>query len=280
MTNVEQLSINNTRSKWTSPNVYPFDFNPYTLGFFQGVLNPYDYMIVVGDVGLSASKDTTISNRKFTGKPVNFKVFNTTQNRELEFLFSDNYGSDGKLNINPDLLQNEADRIGFLEVDKTGKKILTWQFVPNLKGGNRNPESGDTVYIILYKPFLSVDAYGFTIKKSAISPDKAKVNLNNIRVVPNPYIAAETWEPRNTFASGRGPREIHFINLPAKCTIRIYNVSGALVRKIDHETSFENGTAIWDVLSDEKFEIAYGIYVYHIEAPGIGKKTGTFAIIK
>ena len=73
-------------------------------------------------------------------------------------------------------------------------------------------------------------------------------------MVPNPYIAAESWEPRNTFTSGRGPREIHFINLPAKCTIRVFNVSGALVRKLNNEASVENGTEIWDVLSEEKFE--------------------------
>ena len=118
------------------------------------------------------------------------------------------------------------------------------------------------------------------MKTSKISFDKAKSELDDIRVVPNPYIAAATWEPRNTYTSGRGPREIHFINLPAKCTIRIFNVSGTLVKKIEHESAYENGTAIWDVLSDEKFEIAYGIYVYHIDAPGIGQKTGTFAIIK
>jgi hypothetical protein len=57
-------------------------------------------------------------------------------------------------------------------------------------------------------------------------------------------------------------------------------VAGALVRKIEHESAFEDGTEIWDVLSEEKFEIAYGVYVYHIEAPGIGTKTGTFAVIK
>ena len=118
------------------------------------------------------------------------------------------------------------------------------------------------------------------MKSSKISEDEANKELDDIRVVPNPYIAAASWEPRNTYTSGRGPREIHFINLPSKCTIRIFNVSGALVKKIDHETSFEDGTEIWDVLSDEKFEIAYGIYVYHVDAPGIGQKTGTFAIIK
>jgi hypothetical protein len=115
---------------------------------------------------------------------------------------------------------------------------------------------------------------------SSISTDKAKNDLTNIRVVPNPYLAAERWEPRNTYSSGRGPREIHFINLPTQCTIRIFNVSGALVKKIDHNALAENGTEIWDVLSDEKFEISYGVYVYHVDAPGVGQKTGTFAIIK
>jgi len=118
------------------------------------------------------------------------------------------------------------------------------------------------------------------MKGSKISIDKAKDDLKNIRVVPNPYIATASWEPRNTYTSGRGPREIHFINLPNKCTIRIFNVSGTLIKTIEHETAYEDGTAIWDVLSEEKFEIAYGVYVYHIEAPGIGEKTGTFAIIK
>ncbi|PJC58272.1 MAG: hypothetical protein CO025_09725 [Ignavibacteria bacterium CG_4_9_14_0_2_um_filter_37_13] len=115
---------------------------------------------------------------------------------------------------------------------------------------------------------------------STISTEKAKGDLSTIRVVPNPYLAAESWEPRNTYSSGRGPREIHFINLPTDCTIRIFNVSGALVKKIEHSALAENGTEIWDVLSDEKFEISYGVYVYHVDAPGVGQKTGTFAIIK
>jgi hypothetical protein len=118
------------------------------------------------------------------------------------------------------------------------------------------------------------------MKEMNVSTPIAKTDLDKIRVVPNPYVAAAKWEPRNTFTSGRGPREIHFIHLPSACTIRIFNVSGALVKKIEHQSSLIDGTEIWNVLSDENFEIAYGIYVYHIDAPGIGQKTGTFAIIK
>ena len=177
----------------------------------------------------------------------------------------------------------KTDAIFFVETDQTGKKQFTWQYKLNRTGnlvGKRNPQTGDTSTIFLNKPFLSYDTYNFKMKSSTVSANKAKDELKDIRVVPNPYIAAASWEPRNTFTSGRGPREIHFINLPSKCTIRIFNISGTLVKKIDHESSFENGTEIWDVLSDEKFEIAYGVYVYHVDAPGIGEKTGTFAIIK
>ena len=275
--NVQDLSLNSIRTRWNNPDVYMFDFSTVSIRLTQGVQSPSDYIVVVGDVGLATSKDTVVSGRTFVAKPVNFKVVNTTQNREIQFLFAENDGSDGKLSI--DSTTKNVDAIYFLEQDKTGKKIFTWQVVLNLKG-KRNPASGDTLTIFLNKPFLSYDRYGFVIKSSTISPEKGRADLGKIRVVPNPYVAAETWEPRNTYTSGRGPREIHFINLPSKCTIRIFNMGGALIRRIEHQSSFENGTAIWDVLSDEKFEIAYGVYVYHVEAPGIGEKTGTFAIIK
>jgi hypothetical protein len=275
--NVQSLSLNTSRTGWNNPDVYSFDFSTVSIRLTQGTQNPCDYMIVFGNVGMATSKDTTVSGRTFSAKPVNFKVINTTQNKAIEFVFGENDGSDGRLTIDP--TTGNVDAIYFLEQDQTGKKMFTWQFVLNLKG-KRNPQAGDTVSIILNKPFLSYDTYQFLMKGSSISSDKASNDLSRIRVVPNPYIAAETWEPRNTYTSGRGPREIHFINLPSRCTIRIFNVAGALVRKIEHESAFEDGTEIWDVLSEEKFEIAYGVYVYHIEAPGIGTKTGTFAVIK
>lgn len=276
--NVPELSINNERTGWNNPGVYLFDFAKFLFLFDEGVQNPYDYRIVFGNVGIGTSRDTTLSGSRFPSKPVNFKVINVTKGKEIGFVFSETHGNDGKLSIEP-TTGNQVDAIYFLEEDPAGQVRFSWQFTLNLKG-NRNPQAGDTVNIVLNKPFLAYDTYQFKMKNSAISVEKAKNELGRIRVVPNPYIAAETWEPRNTFTSGRGPREIHFINLPAKCTIRIFNAAGTLIRKIEHESSLENGTEIWDVLSEEKFEIAYGVYVYHVEAPGVGEKTGTFAVIK
>ena len=65
-----------------------------------------------------------------------------------------------------------------------------------------------------------------------------------------------------------------------KCTIRIYTVQGEHVATVEHNSTFEDGTAEWDMLTKDKLDIAYGIYVYHIDAPGIGEKLGKFAVIK
>ena len=42
----------------------------------------------------------------------------------------------------------------------------------------------------------------------------------------------------------------------------------------------ENGTAIWDLLTEDQLDVSYGIYIYHVDAPDIGEKIGRLAIIK
>ena len=139
---------------------------------------------------------------------------------------------------------------------------------------------GDVYRLATYRPFSKSDTYEFTTTQSRVDKDSAKTQLNDIAVVPNPYVVAASWEPRHVFTSGRGPRKLDFINLPSDCTIKIFTLSGYLVDTIDHQSGFESGAASWDLLSKDGLEIAYGIYIYHIDAPGIGETTGKFAVIK
>ena len=104
--------------------------------------------------------------------------------------------------------------------------------------------------------------------------------MQKIKVVPNPYYATTAFEGQNTFTSGRGPREIQFRNLPQNCIIRIFTISGELVKTIDHSSALNYGTGKWDLLTKDNLTAAYGIYVYHIEAPGVGERIGKMAIIK
>ena len=70
------------------------------------------------------------------------------------------------------------------------------------------------------------------------------------------------------------------MHLPNKCTIRIYTISGKLVDTIEHDSVISDGQESWDLVSKDGMDIAYGIYVYHVDAPGIGEKIDRFAVIK
>ena len=143
-----------------------------------------------------------------------------------------------------------------------------------------DPVQGDIFKVAINRPFSMADIYSFTSTASKIDRAEAKDLLNQIAVVPNPYVVTASWEPKHIYQSGRGPRKIDFINLPSKCTIKIFTLSGYLVDTIEHSTFNENGSESWDMLSKDGLEISYGVYLYHVEAEDIGETTGKFAVIK
>ncbi len=84
------------------------------------------------------------------------------------------------------------------------------------------------------------------------------VDLEQVRVVPNPYRAAEVWD-------APGANEIHFINLPSRATIQIFTVSGDLVRRLEHNDLVHDYER-WDLKNGKDKPIASGIYIYRVEA--------------
>ncbi|MEX1055247.1 MAG: hypothetical protein WED81_04415, partial [Rhodothermales bacterium] len=174
--------------------------------------------------------------------------------------------------------------------DPNGQKIITWQISLNFTFTNRvDPDQGDVATIITRKPFLSSDEFEFTARTPKVDASNPDSLLSRIQVVPNPYVATNTFETQNPFSTGRGPRMIKFINLPPQASVRIFSVSGRLIRELslnqgsnDAMTAAElmNGALEWDLQSSDNLTVSYGMYLYHVDAPGIGEKTGTFAIIK
>ena len=97
----------------------------------------------------------------------------------------------------------------------------------------------------------------------------AQQDLNKVAVVPNPYPGAASWEPATT-STGRGERRMYFIHLPRKCTIRIYTIAGRLVQTLKHESTTDDGEEAWNLVSRDGLDIAYGVYVFHVDAAGSG----------
>jgi hypothetical protein len=140
------------------------------------------------------------------------------------------------------------------------------------------PGAGDKFLFFSTKPFVSGDKYSFTTKASVFNNEIAKSVLDKVIVVPNPYFSFSDAELAGIRTDTRDDRRIEFRNLPQQCTIRIYTIVGELVRTI--EKNDPTSYAVWDLLSFESQEIAYGVYIYHIDAPGVGVKIGRLAVIK
>lgn len=96
-------------------------------------------------------------------------------------------------------------------------------------------------------------------------------DLEMVHVVPNPYRASEVWDQP-------GSNEIHFINLPASARIRIYTVSGDLVREIDHQDPVRDFER-WDLKNGRGQPVHSGVYIYRIES-GTFTRQSRFVVIR
>ena len=96
--------------------------------------------------------------------------------------------------------------------------------------------------------------------------------VDDVYPVPNPYYNLTSLE------LDQFRRQIKFVNLPpALTTVRIFNLAGDCVRVL---TKDDAGSAelVWDVLTETGLPVASGMYIYHVEAQGIGTKIGKLAV--
>ena len=180
---------------------------------------------------------------------------------------------------------SSGDDVVALLADSTGQLLTdyrtSWRIgFRSPQGGGTAPQGGDIFQMIVSKPFREGDVYEFeTFAAARVDAALAKSDLDRIKVVPNPYIVTNPLEPRHLHSSGRGERVIQFTHLPSQCTIRIFNIRGQLVDIIDHNAMMDDGIAKWDLETRDGIDVAFGVYIYHVESD-VGNKIGRFALIK
>jgi len=253
---------------------------------FFGQDVPYDYEVRFSDqlVGESIATRLGPTGPEVPARAVNFTVWNTTLGRPAEFAFraldgNDGYFSYSLLGIPPNVFRT-GDVIYLFET-VGGERVPTYVVRFDANEGDE-PSVGDVFNVVTRKPFSSRDAFSFTTTSSLVDNDAAREQMDAIRVVPNPYVAAASWERPlpPTVTSGRGERRVDFIHLPAGSRVRIFDVRGALIRELVHDSPIDDGTVTWDLRTRENLETAYGVYFYHVDAPGVGERTGRLALIK
>lgn len=103
--------------------------------------------------------------------------------------------------------------------------------------------------------------YEFTMKGLETEfdvADKEQTDLDAIAVVPNPYYAYSDYE-HNALDN-----RIKITNLPEKCTITIYNVSGNKIKQFKKDTP--ETTIEWDLKNFASVPIAGGVYYFHVKS--------------
>ncbi len=231
--------------------------------------NPADYLITFH----SDLVDTSDSPNPFLyGVRTNFTIWNITKDKPARYV------------IFPEAVRDSIWEPGEPIFIMSGDEGMEQAWLIEFEEPDSNyvaPTDGDEFYLATDKPFTTDDVFSFTTMSAKEDVQLAKSGLDEIRVVPNPYVATNIIEPKNFVdRTSRGYRRLYFDKLPAKCTIRIYTTAGELVRVLDHDSTIDDGKEFWDLLTKDNMEVAYGLYFYHIEAPGIGEKVGKFAIIK
>jgi hypothetical protein len=122
--------------------------------------------------------------------------------------------------------------------------------------------SGTVIRFVGNKPNTSADQFTFSTPAPTDSKALAVKDVGDVNVFPNPYYGVNSEE------LNKYNRFVTFSHLPSVATIRIFNLAGVLVRKIDHNSNdqFER----WDLNNSNGLPAASGLYIAYIDMPNLG----------
>ncbi len=105
----------------------------------------------------------------------------------------------------------------------------------------------------------------FYANRTALAVYALKPGLDvsdEVVVVPNPYSLSTGLE--NELNWPGAPNEVKFLNLPAYCTLRIYTVTGDLIKTIEHTSG--SGDERWENLrTDTNQYPVSGVYILYVD---------------
>ena len=278
--NYNSIDRIDTLTGWTGTSVGDFTFSTEDIYIsptltLRGFRTPNNFELDFSE----ATVDTSIDTLGVPKIPVNFTVMNTTLNKKTKFLVAPT--------VYPIPINDKGyydlrlyDRILFFEEGPGGKLHYTWQVL--FIGDTLAIHPGDKLILSVTKSFRAEDEFMLTTTRPTVDMDKAREELDRIKVVPNPYVVAHAHEAPlpPTITSGRGERKITFTHLPKDAVINIFTSRGEHVVTIYPEPSYEfDGTATWNLKNKENLDVAYGVYFYVVKTP-VGDKKGKIAIIK
>jgi hypothetical protein len=153
---------------------------------------------------------------------------------------------------------------------------MTWVMYPMLRTGQSLLSTEATIKLRINKEYKNLvttgknngkPMYSWSMKTERTligSVNALKDALDLINVVPNPYNAFSEYE-RN-----RLDNRIKITNLPERCTITIYTSNGKRVRRFEKDSPITYQD--WTLTNEANIPIASGMYLIHVEVPGVGER--------
>ncbi|NIR65902.1 MAG: T9SS type A sorting domain-containing protein [Aliifodinibius sp.] len=123
-------------------------------------------------------------------------------------------------------------------------------------------------------PNSDVDTYAFQTQNlfPDLSQQEKESLLDKMKVVPNPYFAFSKYE------TSFDTPVLKFTHMNEEATIRIFNLAGQLVKTIRKNNNLNEVT--WDLRNEAGLKVASGMYIAHVEVPGVGEKILKFAVVQ
>lgn len=153
--------------------------------------------------------------------------------------------ADGTADYSPDWFTNSTE-------------VLARIIICDYGGAGTLPPSGTVIRWITNKPNGLTDVFTFTAPSPTADLAQEEFSAENVGVFPNPYYAFNPAE-RSKLA-----RFVTFNNLPPTMTIRIFNLAGQLVRKLE-KTDDPRQFMTWDLLNHDALPVASGMYIAYVE---------------
>jgi len=193
-----------------------------------------------------------VDGKYWPGNHNNYDNVDGAGPREWLFIFDAPYSETSDPVMASEIIGSDARVMYFATWARRGAAV----FSPNA--------SGDDEFLILANKVNSVaDEFTFITPKPSYDPNLAKSDLEKINVFPNPYYGYQYREtaPNNKYVT--------FSHLPEKAVIRIFDLSGVLVRTINHNST--NQFETWDLQNDNNYPVASGVYIVYIDLPDFGQ---------
>jgi hypothetical protein len=141
--------------------------------------------------------------------------------------------------------------------------LFNWNLNQGSGGVNEQPEVGTIFRIRANVPNATADEFTFSTEKAFVDNNLAKTLIGDINVFPNPYYGVNTEE------LNRFNRFVTFTHLPANATIRIFNIAGVLIKKIEKNDAGQ--FLRWDLANESGLPAASGLYLAYIDMPDLGQ---------